>query len=244
MTAVHFASVTSFYKWDKYEWFMVGGFLNQIAGVAWVDEIEVIRIMLFKFGGTDGKWNWEKSRICAEYMRLVVKKVASVHGFLHRFHHNHYTWFPETLYRIKAIGVLANIDATGLQLMMQSPERERYLSERREGALHRYENYYDDEELTQEKYDEEAVDDPQKLAKQVNVPLLERKFHDEWKGQKETEMIVRHLQEQSATRSLDAEKLLRIAESREIVESWVDAIDRLKNKEDKWKRREWYYGKV
>jgi len=122
LTAIHFASVRSFYTWDLYEWFLVGGFLNQLAGVCFVEEMELHRILLFKFGGTGAQWDWKKCRACTGYLALLSKKITT--GWIADKRHS-------STPRLSALAVIATIDSLSIQMLLLSPEREIHLEKTR-----------------------------------------------------------------------------------------------------------------
>lgn len=77
LTVVSFAGLTSFNTWKHGEWIVVFGFMNQIAGLCWLEEVELHRLLLFKFGGEDAKWTQSEGHRCDMYFRFIAMKIVT-----------------------------------------------------------------------------------------------------------------------------------------------------------------------
>lgn len=127
LTLLHFASVVTWKNWSLKQWFVFFGLVNQLAGLCFVDEIEMHRLLLLKFGGVDSKWGRTSSMLCADYFALLAHKIddGEVDGNL-----------------AKAYVMMCTMGSHDVQELLLSREREAQLDGVREERLQLLEEMY------------------------------------------------------------------------------------------------------
>lgn len=112
LTTVHFLTVRTWDDWYFSEIILAAGFVNQLAGAIDVDWVEVHRVLLLKFGGTDSTWQSRECKICASYFELLAKRIV-------------YSEVTEGFFgRWRALGVMSSFGSSELQKMLLSPTLE------------------------------------------------------------------------------------------------------------------------
>lgn len=112
LTTIVFSAVKGAEHWSGSEILFFVGFVNQVVGICPVGELEMHRVLLFNFGGSEASWNYQSYRACKEYLSLLADKI--VEGKI-----------TETRGRVGALAALMTIFAEEAQALLLSPERER-----------------------------------------------------------------------------------------------------------------------
>jgi len=128
LTIFHFAAMKSFYDWTPMEWVTCFGFVNQIAGLAHIIEIEMQRILLLKFGGSSSEWTPVTIHVCVEYFRLVALRIVEGQRFKDS--------------PVRSIMAMSMLDSDDIQKLLISKEREQQLAEGRETRFKLNEDIY------------------------------------------------------------------------------------------------------
>lgn len=113
--------------------FLFFGFVNQLAGACFVDEMEIHRILLFKFGGSDSHWSSNQCHSCSAYLRLLGKKV--VEGKLGRS-------------PLRATAAMSTFTSDDIQKLLISPDRESEMMDCRDRRYNLLKEIFVDEGAT------------------------------------------------------------------------------------------------
>jgi len=129
LTMMSYAALTSFDTWSLQQWIAAAGFMNQLAGLAWLEEVEMHRILLFKFGGPNAEWSHKEVFRCDCYFRFLAMAVTGGKiGKGGEYLKN----------RMKVLAVLYTMNADDIQKLSVSAEREEHIEKER---VQRYEHF-------------------------------------------------------------------------------------------------------
>lgn len=76
LSIIHFVTVRTPSQWSLQEWLLAFGFINQLGGICHAEDIEMHRVLLFKFGGAASEWDENACRVVVGFLHLLAKKVA------------------------------------------------------------------------------------------------------------------------------------------------------------------------
>jgi len=126
LTIISFAGLTSFDTWNVNEWVVVLGFLNQIAALCWLEEVEFHRLLLFKFGGPDALWGQRECHRCDMYFRFLAMKIITG-----KIGEKGKTFTG----RLAVLCTLYTLNADDVQKLLLSTEREDLLKTENDGRI-------------------------------------------------------------------------------------------------------------
>jgi len=166
LTFVSFAALTSWDSWCLADWLVAWGFVNQMAGLCWLEEVEMHRVLLFKFGGSDAKWCWKECRMNVTYFRFLAMRITG--GKVGQNDGS-----KQTIYgRAAALACMYTLCADDIQKLLLSSERESRLDNEREARVEFFKECFADDDDSN-KHFMEAL---QKFkADKEKVPKVEKK---------------------------------------------------------------------
>jgi hypothetical protein len=82
LTMVYFAGLFHYTDWTWKEMLLFFGFANQLSGIALSTETQMLRILLFKFGGEDTYWQKTEIEACATYLHYFARRLVEQLGCL------------------------------------------------------------------------------------------------------------------------------------------------------------------
>lgn len=71
---MYFAALFPISEWTPREALLFLGFVNQLSGISLSTEIQMLRILLFKFGGQETRWNSAQIEACTTYFRYFTAR--------------------------------------------------------------------------------------------------------------------------------------------------------------------------
>lgn len=80
LSLLYFACLYPMGEWDLTEWILFIGFINQVSGVSLSGELELLRILLFKFGGETTQWGSMQIEACATYFHYLATRTVEQLG--------------------------------------------------------------------------------------------------------------------------------------------------------------------
>jgi hypothetical protein len=131
LTLVYFAGIFGWTDWNYKEWLLFLGFLNQLSGLALSGEVEMLRVLLFKFGGEDSKWTTENIEACDTYFHYLAYRTV------------------EQLGRLKGIVLLFSLNSAQMQGLFQGHMRLKEQKAVRNKEIEMYQHLHDREGLIQ-----------------------------------------------------------------------------------------------
>merc|ERR1712137_292223 len=73
LSLIYFAGLFSPYgEWKIQEYILFFGFANQLSGLSLASEVEMFRVLLFKFGGEESVWTSEEIEACDIYLQYLA----------------------------------------------------------------------------------------------------------------------------------------------------------------------------
>jgi len=79
-TPLYFVAIYPVGEWKIQEWILFIGFINQVSGIALSGELEMLRVLLFKFGGESGFWGSEQIEACSTYFHYLAARTVEQLG--------------------------------------------------------------------------------------------------------------------------------------------------------------------
>jgi len=79
-TLLYFVAIYPAAEWMIEEWFLFVGFINQLSGIALSSELEMLRVLLFKFGGEKSFWGSEQIEACSTYFHYLAARTVEQIG--------------------------------------------------------------------------------------------------------------------------------------------------------------------
>jgi hypothetical protein len=129
LTLVYFAGIFYWTEWNYKEWLLFLGFLNQLSGLALSGEVEMLRILLFKFGGEESKWDAETIEACDTYFHYLAYRTI------------------EQLGRFRGIVLLFSLNSAQLQGLFQGHMRRKEQQAVRGKEIEMFQRLHDREAL-------------------------------------------------------------------------------------------------
>lgn len=80
MTSMFCETLIDYRSWTFHNWIIFFGFINQIGGIVLASEVELLRVLLFKFGGSEAKWDSQNVKRCNEFLKFLVLRVLDAVG--------------------------------------------------------------------------------------------------------------------------------------------------------------------
>lgn len=152
LTIVYFAGLFAMWEWTYTEWMLLGGFLNQLGALSMSGEVEMLRILLFKFGGEESKWNSESIDACETYFHYLAYRSV------------------EQLGPLKGMAVMWNLTSGHLQNLLQGHMRLNEQKAVRDQEVNMFQRLHDRSEL--EKMRDDLLNDFQQQQESMYDRLL------------------------------------------------------------------------
>eukprot|EP00928_Gymnodinium_smaydae_P045952 TRINITY_DN30589_c0_g1_i1.p1 TRINITY_DN30589_c0_g1~~TRINITY_DN30589_c0_g1_i1.p1 ORF type:complete len:565 (+),score=76.52 TRINITY_DN30589_c0_g1_i1:54-1748(+) len=128
---VYFAAIFSYYTWTFEEWLFFMGFVNQLSGLSLSTEIEMLRILLFKFGGEDTRWGLQQIEACGTYFQYFASRTVEQVG------------------RVRSVVIFWSMASADLQSLFQGHQRLHEQVKVRNEAKEMFQKLKDPEQLVE-----------------------------------------------------------------------------------------------
>jgi hypothetical protein len=126
LSIVYYACLFSPYgNWTWLEYVRFFGFVNQLSGISLGAEVEMIRVLLFKFGGEKSHWSSDAIEACNVYLQYLAFQLVSQIG------------------RARGIVVLWTMGSNELQQLFQGHARAQCQEAARKNCKQMYEHLTD-----------------------------------------------------------------------------------------------------
>jgi len=166
LTFVSFAALTSWETWRLADWLVAVGFLNQLAGLCWLEEVEMHRVLLFRFGGADAKWHWKECRQNVTYFRFLAMKITS----------------GSAVGRAAALACMYTLRVDDIQKLLLSDQRDKMIQGEFEDRFKFFIKFFGDDWNSDfvkalEKFQDDKMQ-PKKERLQALKPALQKRLQD------------------------------------------------------------------
>lgn len=105
LSLVYYAGLYYYSNWSLTEFWTFVGFVNQLGGLSMSRQVELLRTILFKFGGENSTWSATEIEACNAYFMFLAERIVQERD------------------RFEGLAVLWSIDSDSLQQLFQGHAR-------------------------------------------------------------------------------------------------------------------------